>query len=164
MIEINLYNNRDRLPPSVDAMKRIAQVGGFFNSNLIARIDNKDARNGVVTGFQPSGKRIEMRWEPDYSSYVLNNPPMKILVMMDGLPTHIQNIIKFSDLNSSGQWQKFAETVGNIILDNTYHGNTEPDESMFNSGLEADVDIDAKAISIAASKYDPIDKTDGGTE
>ena len=163
MNELNLFTTSERLPPPLATAKRIAEVGGVCNSSLVAFFHDKKAMSGTVFGNDFKSRRIEISWKPDHSNYKILNFPVHISVKMDGLPVHLNNIVNFSDLNNPDQWKKLAETIGNLILDNTVHGNTGPDDSMF-SGIENDPDIDATTLSIAASKLDQVGKTDGGTE
>ena len=89
---------------------------------------------------------------------------MIVTVKMDGLPVNLQSKINFSDINNPDQWKKFAETIGNIILDNVVHGNQGPTAAELAGGIEDDNDIDAKSVSIAASRLPQAGRFDGGTE
>lgn len=163
MITVDLFATSMKLPPAVDMAKRIAQVGGFFNSLLRCDLKNSNALEGIVRGMNGS-QRIQIDWKPDYRKFEIVNPPMKVTVKMDGLPVNLESVIRFSDINNPDQWKKFAETLGNIILDNVVHGNQGPTENELASGMEDDDDIDAKSVSIAASRLPQAGRLDGGTE
>lgn len=156
-ILLNHTQMNGKLPPPLACAKRVCEVAGF--SDLEVRVAGREAAAGEVRGRSSKGHKVYISWGPSAKI-----GSVQFDIKMDGLPVNLSNIISFGDSQSEGQWKRFAETIGNVILDNVVHENVGIPDSLMGSAIEDDPDVDIQAINTALNRLPAAGKNDGGTE
>lgn len=140
-MKINLFQT-NRLPPSLATAKRVAEVAGYYNDELVAEYDGKRPNYGRVRG-RDGANKLEIVWRP--STEMLGY--IEFAVNASGMDKALSNMIKFADQDDPKQWKGMAETIGNIVVDAIKHGNNSVPVELESVSTLDDPDIDIGTLN-----------------
>ena len=131
----------EKVPPTVAIARRIAEVCGYLNDELVADFDPKDELAGVVQGLGLGGK-IAIAWQPSKQKGCL-----EFKIGADAMVSqNMNNIVPISELYEKGRRMAWAEKVGNVILSIIRHGQHGTAPGLENASPLDDADFNLTAM------------------